>query len=176
MKLDDEDEDGDDEQNSRWRRSSFKSKKSNKKIANPQRKMRGSFKSYVSQTKEADEEEDEDSSDEYVFMASAQGGSSTSEEEEEVDEEEPDLEAKLEAASKEIIRRGRTIRRLEAHIKQVEAKSEEAESQNGEIRAEHIDLKRRFEEQIKICEDLTVELGSRASKIEEMEKELLRLQ
>ncbi|MGM5101744.1 hypothetical protein ACS4XW_25900, partial [Escherichia coli] len=110
-------EDGDDEQNSRWRRSSFKSKKSNKKIANPQRKTRGSFKSYVSQTKEADEEEDEDSSDEYVFMASAQGGSSTSEEEGEVDEEEPDLEAELEAASKEIIRRGKTIRRLEAHIK-----------------------------------------------------------
>ena len=65
---------------------------------------------------------------------------------------------------------------MEAHIKQVETKSEEAESQNGEIRAEHIDLKRRFEEQIKICEDLTVELSSRASKIEEMEKELLRLQ
>ena len=109
-------------------------------------------------------------------MALAQSGSSTSEEEEEVDEEELDLEAKLEVASKEIIRRGRTIRRLEAHIKQVEAKSEEVESQNDEIRAEHIDLKRRFEEHIKICKDLTVELGSRASKIEEMEKELLRLQ
>ena len=64
---------------------------------------------------------------------------------------------------------------MEAHIKQVEAKTEKAESQNDEIRVEHIDLKRRFEEQIKICEDLTVELGSRASKIEEMEKELLRL-
>ena len=118
----------------------------------------------------ADEEEDEDSSDEYVFMASAQGGSSTSEEEKEVDEEEPVLEAELEAALKDIIRRGRTIRRLEAHIKQVKTKSEEVESQKDEIRVEHIDLKRRFEEQIKICEDLTVELGSRASKIKKWRK------
>ena len=62
------------------------------------------------------------------------------------------------------------IKRLKARVAEEEAIADKAEDNHNKTRQAHLELKLKFEEQVKTCDSLTMELTSRASKLKDMEK------
>ena len=122
----------------------------------------------------SEDEADDDISDKEVLAFMAEDAYEEESHDEEIEEGEVlvDFEAEIDNCMEAIAKLKREKKAIKKEKKFLEDENKTLKHENKKLRDEVIVLKIRCEEQVKICDDLTTELDTKASHIEKLEDEI----